>query len=332
MTRSAGVRIFLATCTRCAAVAGLALASAEVAHAAHEQRPSPHDEPLESPKERSSDPEPSLVSVRWFGSQYVTPNSEFDDADVDIARSRLGVKVTAPVSKRMGLTVTLRGEVSRYDFHGQSDLISGMLESGDPFDPLYQTDLRLAGRYRLTDTLSLLGGGFTRASFESGADFDDSIKGGGFAAAGYDFRKRVSIVLGLGLSSRLRRSGVRVRPVFRLKAQLSDTLRLDVSGLGFRLASDVAETLQISLVGRYEGRRYRLRNIGNFLRAGTLQDRQLPLGVELSWRARRWLDLGFTGGAILYQRLRTFDQDGDRRRTDTARPAPYAGMRLRLRF
>ena len=139
-------------------------------------------------------------------------------------------------------------------------------------------------------------------------------------------------MLGLGLSSRLRRSGVRVRPVFRLKAQLSDTLRLEVSGLGFRLASDVAETLQISLVGRYEGRRYRLRNIGNFLRAGTLQARQLPLAAELSWRAHRWLDLGFTGGAILYQRLRTFDQDGDRRRTDTAGPAPYAGMRLRLRF
>ncbi len=272
------------------------------------------------------------IQFRWSADQRFTFGADFDGADADEQRYGMAFRVTRRTSPKLAIRVSATWKASLFDFDGPTDLITGTPQPGDPFDTLYRSELVAAALYRLSDHWSLAGGGFGRSSLESGADFGDSLVGGGFFAVGYEFGSRLEMGAGVRVRSRLRDNGVKVSPIYRLRWKVTDTVRLETSGLGLRIRYRPSQALQLSVSGRFESDRYRLDDAGTPLGEGTLQVRQVPVAAGVVWRPMRSLRLGLDVGAMVHQKLRARDEDNDTGNSISAGPAPFVGTRIEIRF
>ncbi len=275
---------------------------------------------------------PRDFKVRWSADQRFTFGADFDGTDADEQRYRMGVRMTRRISPRLAIRLSASGQASLFDFDGPTDLIPGMSQPGDPFDSLYKTQVLAAALYRFADSWSLAGGGIGRSSLESGGDFGDSLVGGGFVALGYELGNRLELGAGLQVRSRLRSGGPTISPLLRLRWRITESLRLETRGRGLKLRFKPNRELELWVSGRFESDRYRMDETGTPLGAGILRVRQAPVAAGVLWRPLRWLEVGLEAGAMVYQKLRTQDDNGNNSSSISADPAPFMGTRFELRF
>lgn len=313
--------------------AGLSLLAAAWLLAGEAARAHPDDTPIEPPASLTGDPHPPegetrrFPKVRWRIEQRFLLDADFGASESSYAQTRARMKVTAPLSERVLLRFDLVGGTRLYDFGGEPEVFDGA--PVNEIGPLYDTSLRLGARYRLLPRWSLFAGGVATARWEDGAQLGDGAKGGGFAAVGYATEgERFSVGVGARVSSRIDGSGVRVGPIALLDWRVTDWLRIKTAGLGLSLQSEVSETLELLLSGRLESRRFRIEDRGGAIGAGTLRDRQLPVGFGVRWLAHPRVKLGADVGAVVYHELQVQDDDGDELDRVTADPAPFFGLRV----
>ena len=132
--------------------------------------------------------------------------------------------------------------------------------------------------------------------------------------------------------SRLGDNRVTLSPIYRLRWKIGDAWRVETSGRGLRIRYKRSPELDFSLFGRMESTRYRLDATGTPLGAGTLQVRQVPVGLGVIWRPMRGMRLGLDAGAMAYQKLSTRDEDDETGNSISADPAPFFGTRIEIRF
>lgn len=176
-----------------------------------------------------------------------------------------------------------------------------------------------------------------RVTGETGADLDDAVAAGGFAAFTYRFNDRLTLGPGLGVIGQIE-DDADIFPIVAVDWRISQRLRLETGrGLGATLGPGIflnwehSQRWQFSLGARSERLRFRLDRDGP-VPSGIGEDRRYPLALLASYALSPTAQLQLFGGAEFGGRLRLFDESGDRLGADGYESRGFLGVALRARF
>ena len=261
------------------------------------------------------------------------PDADFGSAEVTSTWIAGGIKMLIPASDRLAFRVDLRSGVAIYDFDGDKEFLDSGRTSGDPFDELIETAFSVGGGYQLNDSWAIVGRTVFNSRREDDASFGSGIRVGGVIGASYDWRDRVSLILGVGIRSRMVKSGVKVSPVYQVKWNINDRFKLVVDGMKGRLTGKVNDAFRLSVFGGIGGKLYRLEDRGGAVGKGTIRDRRKFVGLRGDWRVNPRWRVRTELGSILEQEFKIEDSDGDTfDKTHTDSPAFFGSLRFEYRF
>ncbi|MBS0196666.1 MAG: hypothetical protein JSR77_07900 [Planctomycetes bacterium] len=261
-----------------------------------------------------------------------TFSSDFSDSNGDVSVWRAGASLDMlfPVGERSDFGASLRGERWGFNF----DNATGFAADGEPWTDINDFAMLLSFKHQCTDRWSASVGGGLESAFADGANFGDSLSGGGFVAASYKFSDTFTAGLGVSVRTRLE-DNVSVFPVLLLDWKISDKWSLGTSpSIGRRLFSlsyKPCESATISFGGGVEFLDFRL-DSDAATSEGVGRYRRIPVGVEVAWKISDQVTLGVYGGAQVWQEYTLDDREGNRVFQDDAGVAPFAGASLEWRF
>ncbi|MBW2243303.1 MAG: hypothetical protein JRH01_15050 [Deltaproteobacteria bacterium] len=263
-------------------------------------------------------------------------DGDFGSADVDWVRFEGRVSLPLPVSEKLVLSPTISGGGTSYDFDGNRGFLNaGQNPGSDPFDDLYNIQIRLGGRYLYDDDWAAVGAIWVSSQYEDGADFADAVRPGGSIGVSHQFFEGFTLIGGVGISEKFD-GGVSVAPFIQGSWKVNDWLKVETEGLGLEATAKVSDSLRVSLFGGVNSTRYLLddRNDGpGGVGEGWIRDRRLPVGVGVEWRITKRFRLHFDVGAMLDQELKVIDEDDDTFDDESLDSvAPFASVRFEARF
>jgi hypothetical protein len=179
-----------------------------------------------------------------------------------------------------------------------------------------------------------VGAAWATSRFEKGSAVSDGLKGAGATGVTYRRGERLSVTLGVTVSSRIVGKPLSINPFGKLSWKFNDVHTLSTSGLGVQLASRWNQDVTTYFYGRLRGRRWRLddRNDG-LVNKGSLRDRKAPIGIGVRWKFLKGWRLRGDVGLIVYRELRVTDEDGDPVETATGdAPGVFGTLMLQRRF
>lgn len=258
--------------------------------------------------------------------------ADLDDSagEVGVTRAGADVALLIPVGEKLRISAGLDFEASFYDWDSPDNVVPGS-GSRDPWDEVYSVTLSLSATYLLNDNWSIFGGGFVNSSGESGADFSDTITGGGFIGIGYSFSPELTIQGGIGVRSRLE-DDERFFPVIGVQWKISEQFSLRTEGPGLRITYAASDEWSFYLRGAYEDREFRLADDNRTVPDGVVRDQSVPIGLGVEWHAVEGLSIGLEAGAIVWQEYDIQSRSGRTLNEIETDPAPYIGLRIDYRF
>jgi hypothetical protein len=179
------------------------------------------------------------------------------------------------LSDFVNLTAQGAYQLSAYDFSG---------DGGALWDDIHQVTLAMFFDWKIDESWSLLSGGLFRFSGESGADFGDSLTGGGFGGIQYTWNENLKTGLLIGVMSQIEDdAAILPLPLVTWKFADSWKFRLGVSqlgamGYGPELSWMASEKWELGLGASYQRRRYRL-DKGDLVGDET----SMPIYLKLGW-------------------------------------------------
>lgn len=273
-----------------------------------------------------------------FESRFIA-KSDFGEADASFYRPRGQLRVTAPVSEDTAFRLVAEGSALFSDWDGFTDLFDLGPVRRDPFGTLIASELSLQGRHALgssswlaqSEQWALLGEGSLSSQLEEGADFDDSLAGGGSLALEYRIPDRLDLVAGAGVGSRLDKDDVRILPVVSAIWYATQRLRLRAHMHGARIDYELTEDVKLFARAQVRSRRYRLERRAGPTGKGTLRERMIPAGLGVVWKLDRRLRMSAFAGAVFDHEFRAYDSDRNRIDSIDSGAAPFFEIRLDLR-
>lgn len=302
--------------------------------------PTPHpqgrDDPAATPgaarvsettREAVAGKEGLAVNVRPFGS--FTFRTDLRDGEGDVAISRAGARVTftSPIGEQARLSVGVAGEASWYDFKNAAGLVPG---TSDPFDDVYKLDAAPILFFSQSRELTWFVGGLVEVAGEAGVDIGDAITGGGLGGIRYYISENFALSLGVAVKTRLEEN-VLVIPLigFELGRDSKTTFTLD--GLTARLTTELNQDTRFFIEGGWELRDYRLED-DSPLASGVVHDIRVPVGAGFIWAPSKTASVELSGGAIVWQRFRFDDSNGNRVGEEHTDPAPFVKLMATFTF
>lgn len=253
-----------------------------------------------------------------------------DDAgEVSIFRTDFSADFSGPVGDKLRLSIGLNGGWANYDFE---DFNAGGFTDA-PLDDAYEAGLSLLGIYTLDEQWFLVGRGSVASGWADDADVGDGVFGSAAAGLGYTFSDSFRLALGGGIITRLE-DDIGFLPLFILDWRISETVRLQTSGVGMKLSAELNDQWSVYLRGGGQFHQYRLDDDAERAdggRGGAINDTRVPVGVGFDWRPAEGLTVSFEGGAIVWQEFELRDDDRKLEEIETD-PAGYIGARLSYRF
>jgi hypothetical protein len=292
---------------------------------------------VDQPHDPSEDRVLYPVRLRFDSSFFV--DSDFGSTDVTFYNPRGQLRLTVPVAEGTWLRFFAAGEALISDWDGTTDLFNLGPTSSDPFDTLYSGGLLLQGAHVVghsslladSEEWAVVGAGRVSSDFESGADFDDSITGGGSIGVSYHVEDKIEIVTGVSVSSRLDKNSVRIAPLFSFAWHVTDRWRIRGNASGARVDFDLTDSVRLFARARIQNERYRLDRRPGPTGAGTVRDRSIPVGLGVLWKFHQRLRLSLFGGVVAYHQIRTYDGNRNRIRSIKSDPAAVFEIRIDLR-
>lgn len=262
-----------------------------------------------------------------------TFSSDLDDGDGDVSVWRAGASLdmSFPIGATTNLGASFRAERWGFDFGDATAFDSA---DGQPWDDVTDLAFLLSLRHQWNDRWSSAIGGGIESGFADGADFNDSISGGGFVTASYKFNE--SLTAGLGVSVRtVLEDNTQVVPFLILDWKIADQWRLTTSpGISRRLiglAYTPCEQVTITLGGGYERLDFRLDD-SDPAPEGVGRYQRIPVGLEVTWNVSRQFGVSIYGGAQVWQQYELDNQNGDQLAKDDAGIAPFFGAAVEWKF
>ena len=247
--------------------------------------------------------------------------------DLQVHRLDAGLLWRADPLERLRWTNTLFFSVNDYDFDG------GGFATGDPWGTILSLRLVTKLRYQLGEQWGVFGGGVFLSSLETGADWGDSVSGGGLI--GVDFRpsKTLFVSVGLAVISQIEDDAI-VTPSVILDWQPYDRWAVRVGAVpasggaatAGEVAYRVAAPMDIGLGLLYNQRRFRLDDSGP-APEGVGEDNTVSLRLRVGWNFTPQISLHLLVGAAVGE-VRLEDRNGNRINEQDYDPAPFVGLRF----
>jgi hypothetical protein len=260
---------------------------------------------------------------------------DFDGTDVTSFRTTAGAEIRFPITRKYLAAVSTQVGVTATDFNGDNGFIdTGRPISKDPWKELHEFSLRYRSQYLVNDDWGVMLAAWMVSRYEDGASFNNGLKGAGATGISYRYGDKITVVLGVSVSSRIVGGGASVNPFGQLAWKIDDRHTLSTSGLGLRLRSKWNESIRTDVFAKYKGRRWRLDDReGSGANRGSLRNRGLPIGVGLQWKFLKGWRLRTEFGLVAYRQLKVTDKDGDSIDNETANaPGVFGSFMLQRRF
>ncbi len=268
--------------------------------------------------------------VTLFGEGRLTfrANLRSSPGDVQIWNAGSGASIRFPVGEQWRLNFRVHGEYSNYDFSGATALVPG---AADPFDDLYEAGIGVVAHRALSGPWSLTLGAYIRSAGEPGAEFGDTLWGGGFAGIGYRFNESFRLTLGGGFTSRLEDNAEFV-PFIAFTWQITERLRLETQGFDLVLTWEPRTWLDVYAHGSWEYRQFRLDDDRAALPGGVIRDNRFPVGAGVAFKPFDGLRIAVEGGAIVYQEFDVLSSSGNQITDVETEAAAYIMLRIEYQF
>jgi hypothetical protein len=262
---------------------------------------------------------------------YATTAADFDGDNGDVQTSSVGAnfEIGIPLAQRSTLTLGLGTEWSFYDFGGDSGF-----GASDPWDTI--SEYTASGRYslQLDETWSWFLGGFAASSGEQGADFSETITGGGFTGFGYAPSREFFIAFGAGYATRLEDDGY-VIPAIILRWQINDKWSLatdtETRGAGLQVSYQLTESLALTAAGGFLFKEFRLDEDGA-VPSGVGIERGFPVALGARWKVSDQVTFNTRLGVILGREMKLEDDSGNELQELDVDTTPFLSANLTFTF
>lgn len=234
-----------------------------------------------------------------------------------------------PLSTGWRLNFRAGTEFSWYNFSGATLLAP----AGNPGRAMSRTELSFLATHTLDSDWAYTIGAGIRSTRQSGADFSDSLTGGGYVTVRYRFSPPLALGGGALISTRLEDSA-EIIPVLSLDWDLSDRLTLSSRGPGITFTATLNDQWKAAIMAGYETREFRLADssAASPIRGGVLRDHRVPVGATIAYSPCRSFTVELGAGVILWQEYLVDNNAGVRQGSSKSRPAAYVGLQARIDF
>lgn len=233
-------------------------------------------------------------------------------------------------SKEFSIGVGFRRDA--YDFGGGSGI-----SATNPWGNIDTLGIAASTRWAFADDWSLLGIPMIRVMAEEGADWSDSVSGGGLVGFSYRVNDRLTIGPGFGALTQIEDS-LSVFPVIIVDWKINDRLKLETGrglgasqGPGLLLSYSLNPSWSLLAGGRLERLRFRLSRRGP-VPNGVGEDRGAPLSIGARYSWMRKGSVTVFGGFDVAGELQVDNSAGRELTSSNYDPAPFFGISANLRF
>lgn len=275
-------------------------------------------------------------AVSYFvegGARYSSP-SELDGTDTEVAVARLrgGGGLSFRLNDTTDLIVRLGSEYSVYDFDAGTSgaIIPSLPGVTDPFDGVHATTFTPILRSMPETGWHWTLGGRVSWSGESGADFGDSIVGGGFGLASYDVTPTLRLGAGVNVVTRLE-GGVFVFPIPVVEWDITDALQLGTTERGFGLTYFLDASWSLGVQVGFLRREYRLAD-SNAISGGSFTDWRVPVTLAATYSPSPKTVISARVGSEVLGEMEFNDRNGNELASRDLSPTLLVGFDLRLSF
>ncbi len=254
---------------------------------------------------------PSFPIIRFdadtrIGARFDTqPSGSANSFSVLSTDGSIGATIiTGP---RLVLNLSTSAEYAVYDFEGSERLIPTVAGTERPFEAVQTYSLGATALIRTSEDLSLIVGTGITASYEAGADFDESLS----ATIRLGFRYQISETLALGVALGVRNGldgDYEVIPLPVVEWKINDRLTLETAPLGLQLGYQHDESWRYGAVAAFEGREFRLDDDGP-IPGGVAQDFAIIAAGFVEWNYEQWLSLRLELGAQVWSQFELINAD-----------------------
>jgi opacity protein-like surface antigen len=345
--------------TRACAAAGLAawltLASASAAPAAE----SPAAEEPDTGSASASAGSKHKIDFSVNGSYAYQFDADLDKGgDYSVQRANFQLSAASELTEVLRLSVSFGYNLNLYHFGGSTTfeseettilltdpdnqnpdgtLISTISVASSPWKDIHIYSFNAMLTTDLSNDLSIFGGPIFQIARETGADWSDSISGGGTVGATWHISDTLTIGGGIGVITELA-NPTKFFPVFVLDWQITDSLRLtnqtqSLVGktVGIELIWNIAPKWELALGGAYEFRRFRLDD-KDLAPRGVGEETVDSFWLRSGYRFNDHVSVDLYGGVSTSVALSINDSNGHRLASDNASLAPTAGASINIRF
>jgi hypothetical protein len=301
----------------------------------------------EQPHSRSRDvveeDEPVFPLMReavrmWFESEFI-PEAGLDagDADISLIKPGLRGRNRVPVGRRASTQLSGGFSSSRYDIDGEAGPFDECTTCPEP-DEFYAVSLALQGALLLNterhllfegERWGLLGGGFGRARWESGA-FEDSLTAGGEVGLGYELPDRLRFAVGVRVETALDGGKPSISPTGTFRWDITEDVRLRNRGLGAQLEWR-QRRFEVFITGYRASDRFLFHSRSGAPNDVLFKDSQWLTGAGVEWKLFRRLRVVAEAGAVVSRELSLRAHGEGTLAEVTGDPSPYATVRLEIR-
>ena len=203
----------------------------------------------------------------------------------------------------------------------------------DPWEDIHTVRLTPLLHYTIDQRWSVFGGPAIGFSAEDGADFGDSITGGGIAGFGYRAHERLSLGLAIGVFSRIE-DDVAILPVPIVDWHFADDWDLHIGfqevaangGLGAKISYHLNEKWEFGGGVQFQQRRFRLSDSGP-APDGVGRDRSASVYLEARWEPTKNCALEALIGIAAGGEYRVEDDSGHKLGDTDYDPSALFGLR-----
>jgi hypothetical protein len=270
----------------------------------------------------------------WMGVNYV---HQFE-ADVDNSTAEMerdSVQVVAGHRHEVGDGIFLVGNAA---YHGSYyDFSNGNDRSQLLWDDIHQGTLALGAGWTVDENWTFVAIAMGRSAGESGADFGDTLTGGGALFVNYRWSEDLSTGVVLGVLSQLEDSAA-ILPIPTVEWRFADGWRFHLGMVGLAhpgVGPEISyrsDKWEFALGGSFQKRRYRLDDRAGPTNEGIGQEISFPLFVRASFVPNENMNFGLMAGVALGGELRSGADGGSKVFKNDYDPAPIIGLQANFRF
>jgi len=256
-------------------------------------------------------------------------NANIDNGS-EVSIDRWNANVGVPIYKENGKFVALTGNFSIDDYQ-----FSGTF---DPWDTVHKFGVGVPISWKVGDKWnwsSVLRAG---ASYESDAEFNESLTYGVVSSINYKWSENLTIGPGISVFSQLE-DDASVFPILSIRWKLSDELALSTGpsegasdGANIFLRYDVAQNWSLLSGLYYQNNRFRLSENSSASSEGVGEETTLAVYGVAKYFPNEDISISVIGGLSFGNEYNLFNISGDEIIEEDGDAAPFAGLRVSYEF